>query len=103
MYFFFSSRRRNTRCALVTGVQTCALPISGPALGDVLFRAIDDRHIGTRFGIGPGDALPDPATAAEHQHRALRKRRHAALSVLFSIAPMMRSRDAPGPDRKSVV
>src|SRR3546814_2654413 len=28
--FFFSSRRRHTRCALVTGVQTCALPISAP-------------------------------------------------------------------------
>src|SRR3546814_2778020 len=26
--FFFSSRRRHTRCTLVTGVQTCALPIS---------------------------------------------------------------------------
>src|SRR3546814_1217807 len=26
-YFVFSSRRRHTRCALVTGVQTCALPI----------------------------------------------------------------------------
>src|SRR3546814_3596442 len=25
--FFFSSRRRHTRCALVTGVKTCALPI----------------------------------------------------------------------------
>src|SRR3546814_8130293 len=25
--FFFSSRRRHTSCALVTGVQTCALPI----------------------------------------------------------------------------
>src|SRR3546814_21154125 len=36
---FFSSRRRHTRCALVTGVQTCALPIcSTPAMlgnGDV--------------------------------------------------------------------
>src|SRR3546814_19464363 len=30
-YFFFSSRRRHTRCALVTGVQTCALPISLPS------------------------------------------------------------------------
>src|SRR3546814_4641308 len=29
--FFFSSRRRHTRCALVTGVQTCALPISDQA------------------------------------------------------------------------
>src|SRR3546814_12786143 len=27
--FFFSSRSRHTRCALVTGVQTCALPICG--------------------------------------------------------------------------
>src|SRR3546814_5662785 len=27
MFFFCSSRRRHTRCALVTGVQTCALPI----------------------------------------------------------------------------
>src|SRR3546814_2667519 len=33
-FFFFSSRRRHTRCALVTGVQTCALPICyrGPAV-----------------------------------------------------------------------
>src|SRR3546814_1392969 len=43
LFFFFSSRRRHTRCALVTGVQTCALPISlryaqisfvGPVGGD---------------------------------------------------------------------
>src|SRR3546814_4164472 len=34
IFFFFSSRRRHTRCALVTGVQTCALPISLP--GDTL-------------------------------------------------------------------
>src|SRR3546814_8039476 len=27
-FFFFTSRRRHTSCALVTGVQTCALPIS---------------------------------------------------------------------------
>src|SRR3546814_4181691 len=36
--FFFSSRRRHTRCALVTGVQTCALPIWG--LGRVLARPL---------------------------------------------------------------
>src|SRR3546814_10184819 len=30
LLFFCSSRRRHTRCALVTGVQTCALPISIP-------------------------------------------------------------------------
>src|SRR3546814_15510128 len=35
---FFAIRRRHTVCALVTGVQTCALPISGaaPGLGAVL-------------------------------------------------------------------
>src|SRR3546814_7698251 len=27
LFFFFSSRRRHTMCALATGVQTCALPI----------------------------------------------------------------------------
>src|SRR3546814_3873985 len=35
--FFFSSRRRHTRCALVTGVQTCALPIWLLALGRAAF------------------------------------------------------------------
>src|SRR3546814_1121672 len=30
--FFFSSRRRHTRCALVTGVQTCALPLTSAQL-----------------------------------------------------------------------
>src|SRR3546814_10538128 len=42
--FFFSSRRRHTRCALVTGVQTCALPIS-PAAFTELKRAT--AHINT--------------------------------------------------------
>src|SRR3546814_7001592 len=36
--FFFSSRRRHTRCALVTGVQTCALPI---CLGQTRRRSSD--------------------------------------------------------------
>src|SRR3546814_8590057 len=31
--FFFSSRRRHTRCALVTGVHTCALPICKRLIG----------------------------------------------------------------------
>src|SRR3546814_2229565 len=44
--FFFSSRRRHTRCALVTGVQTCALPISSPL-----------RFARRRRGDGRGDAV----------------------------------------------
>src|SRR3546814_12767727 len=45
MNFFFSSRRRHTRCALVTGVQTCALPILfgcgalGSAIAECALRA----------------------------------------------------------------
>src|SRR3546814_2083209 len=41
--FFFSSRRRHTRCALVTGVQTCALPICR------LRQALGDRAEGTEI------------------------------------------------------
>src|SRR3546814_4818724 len=43
---FFSIRRRHTRCALVTGVQTCALPICRgtlPILSNVLLKTIDGR------------------------------------------------------------
>src|SRR3546814_7191763 len=36
LFFFFSSRRRHTICALVTGVQTCALPILRAGLRDYL-------------------------------------------------------------------
>src|SRR3546814_250460 len=46
-HFFFSSRRRHTRCALVTGVQTCALPISHSAYQVVspTFAAVPTRLI----------------------------------------------------------
>src|SRR3546814_11041311 len=40
-FFFFSSRRRHTSCALVTGVQTCALPICG---GDVAWQLHQPRR-----------------------------------------------------------
>src|SRR3546814_2952965 len=57
----FSSRRRHTRCALVTGVQTCALPIfrkASRSLGRLFAqgnRRLDDRHeLGGREA-GPAD------------------------------------------------
>src|SRR3546814_7053439 len=53
--FFFSSRRRHTRCALVTGVQTCALPISElmAAMADATGRAADAARYRTlRQAIG---------------------------------------------------
>src|SRR3546814_3474129 len=56
MYFFFSSRRRHTRFALVTGVQTCALPISSRAtvtqLRNLSFPCLrmSPPLLGARFG-----------------------------------------------------
>src|SRR3546814_10837157 len=48
--FFFSSRRRHTRCALVTGVQTCALPIC-----ERLFRAARETlDLGRGFHVFAG-------------------------------------------------
>src|SRR3546814_8033129 len=54
--FFFSSRRRHTRCALVTGVQTCALPILGEPVEDSLAQSIVavQPGAGPAPGLGPG-------------------------------------------------
>src|SRR3546814_5427795 len=55
VFFLFSSRRRHTRCALVTGVQTCALPICQiGSSGDV------DRTI--RFGFCETHPAPFPSS-----------------------------------------
>src|SRR3546814_3764579 len=57
---FFSSRRRHTRCALVTGVQTCALPIS---------TYIEDRRRSPRDDIMTAMAtatFPDGTTPEVH-------------------------------------
>src|SRR3546814_8272040 len=51
LLFFFSSRRRHTRCALVTGVQTCALPISTEAVMAIPLT-------GRRLNVGSDTALP---------------------------------------------
>src|SRR3546814_2911354 len=52
--FFFSSRRRHTRCALVTGVQTCALPILTFAAGGVgVIVGADDRRLD--LPVGPDE------------------------------------------------
>src|SRR3546814_10820467 len=59
--FFFSSRRRHTRCALVTGVQTCALPISteAEALNDVLrlSRGMTYKAAVSGLNLGGGKAV----------------------------------------------
>src|SRR3546814_1456395 len=52
--FFFSSRRRHTRCALVTGVQTCALPISELPVKPSSPNLILNLFLATFLGIGIG-------------------------------------------------
>src|SRR3546814_10822652 len=60
---FFSSRRRHTRCALVTGVQTCALPIlveTGPgrfAPRDVTLGRRGGERVEVLEGIAEGEQV----------------------------------------------
>src|SRR3546814_7972776 len=81
-YVFFSSRRRHTRCALVTGVQTCALPILG-ALFHTFLHGTGDRlnRSGSMLhnGDGEGDAGRGSIQAAAtlgYQSDVGRVRRH---------------------------
>src|SRR3546814_8007288 len=88
---FFSSRRRHTRCALVTGFQTCALPIEGGGgaeqtrlrMGDELDRdrghEIFEPPLGNKaFGKArPHQMVPNPEAEPARDHhpaRALRER-----------------------------
>src|SRR3546814_1817764 len=65
LLFFFSSRRRHTRCALVTGVQTCALPICGLERVVQLAHALGGLHVDRVFLLeGAGLVAADEAEAA---------------------------------------
>src|SRR3546814_4258868 len=56
--FFLSSRRRHTRCALVTGVQTCALPIS-MGLKDAAKKLMADAGVPVTPGYLGEDQSPE--------------------------------------------
>src|SRR3546814_3140549 len=59
--FFFSSRRRHTRCALVTGVQTCALPIYFPSREALLVASLERwEQVEQEEVFGQLEAIPDP-------------------------------------------
>src|SRR3546814_6331903 len=75
--FFFSSRRRHTRCALVTGVQTCALPIYRQA-GPLRLAPLWPHYKGTSMrlplipivlslALATSCATPPPGTGCEGQ------------------------------------
>src|SRR3546814_12471466 len=83
----FSSRRRHTRCALVTGVQTCALPIS------VVVILFDEPFC--RFRVAVSDPLIDavPAIAGERVQRPPRCQIDAdAAAVARALQPIDRTR-----------
>src|SRR3546814_7460919 len=58
LFFFFSSRRRHTRCALVIGVQTCALPISLEAASCGARILLSDIPANLDIGLDPMNYFP---------------------------------------------
>src|SRR3546814_1462727 len=89
LFFFFSSRRRHTRCALGTGVQTCALPISPTAS----LATISSPDAVTPADSGACSALPLPKSAdfvptlAISRHRDLLARFIAVSGVDVASCP----------------
>src|SRR3546814_14805476 len=71
-FLFFSSRGRHARCALVTGVQTCALPISPPPAPP------PGRYRGggpaARSVVGPGGPRSEERRAGKECVRTCRSR-----------------------------
>src|SRR3546814_8870367 len=66
--FLFSSRRRHTRCALVTGVQTCALPICMRELAELVIDLTNSRSTIEHRPLptdDPRQRRPDIARARE--------------------------------------
>src|SRR3546814_5919389 len=97
---FFSSRQRYTRCALVTGVQTCALPISGGAAGARTGRARQSRRV-ARYtarrrlaarhaaAAGPGTrAMTQPAGTRPDVLQAILQRKHGEVAERAARTPL---------------
>src|SRR3546814_5336277 len=80
--FFFSSRRRHTRCALVTGVQTCALPIFDEARKGALVGA--DEWLYTEEEFDASDPAAGVARTIAFAREA--NRRFAAKGVKLVVA-----------------
>src|SRR3546814_8622066 len=78
--FFVSSRRRHTRCALVTGVQTCALPIWAPRPG-----GRKSLPSWSRFWRGLTEARPHSSSMEVPLNWSLWIRQvHRWLSIIFT-------------------
>src|SRR3546814_6679140 len=74
MFFLFSSKRRHTSCALVTGVQTCALPISYGGRPRTKLDALQRRAVlagEVNAALKAGGNLVIPAFAVERTQELL--------------------------------
>src|SRR3546814_1679563 len=92
--FFFSSRRRHTICALVTGVQTCALPICLELGGNAPFIVFDDADI---------DAAIEGAMASKYRNTGQTCVCANRLIVQDGVYDEFASKLGQAVDRKSVV
>src|SRR3546814_8294425 len=93
MCFFFSSRRRHTRCALVTGVQTCALPISTLGhelrLGEPRGDAPQRRRIDIDDAGGMAVEILQQRGQADGHRVARRDQRRHASAIAFRIVNIL--------------
>src|SRR3546814_6035270 len=100
--FFFSSRRRHTRCALVTGVQTCALPIcvlDMLALFPARLAVKGQEDEAPRIEAGEeGDENADPES--DNPAAAARERRLEDAVLRIEAGKARDARDADAGDRQ---
>src|SRR3546814_16682448 len=90
--FFFSSRRRHTRCALVTGVQTCALPLlSAPTGLNRSWQRREQSRLANSTGlIVIGEIAPEPRgfrRGLVAEHGPTRKRASRLMRSDRTLAP----------------
>src|SRR3546814_243286 len=105
--FFFSSRRRHTRCALVTGVQTCALPIFPEYFDYNLYddslydAAAKERFITERLHWPITNLCSDITwrAATEDKWLSYKLLQHLGAATPQTLAVIDRSGRAFGPDR----
>src|SRR3546814_7240736 len=92
--FFFSSRRRHTRCALVTGVQTCALPIYGRTMRlHLQLHSLAAEKFVSIQAMGPKDWM-------EASRDSFHTGNHASLAkVIRDAMPLEQSRVEPARGR----
>src|SRR5213078_747926 len=112
VFFFFSSRRRHTRFELVTGVQTCALPIlrrRGQDILDAVARGREreplpyegERHPPPATGDSPLIALGESLVRARALEAGLAYELVAARADLQAIVTSLRQ-NAPEPSVRTL-